>query len=210
MLKVISFDVDGTLVDPLFADLVWLEGIPQLYADQYHTDVDTAKQVIIKEYDRIGEEDIRWYQLDYWFRRFHLPGSPYDVLTQYKGAIRVYDEVPQVLDRLSKKYVLIVASNAHRDFLSLTLSHIRPYFSHVFSATSDFNQVRKYEHFYRRILQQLTVNPNEAAHVGDHYTFDYEIPAKVGMYAFHLDRTGGTGLKDLKEFEKIVMELNTE
>lgn len=209
MLQVISFDVDGTLVDSSFADAVWLEGVPRLYADQYHTDVDTAKQIIIKEYDHIGENDIRWYQLDYWFRRFHLSGSPQDVLTKYKDAIKIYDEVPHVLNRLAKKYMLIVASNAHKDFLSLSLSSIKPYFTYIFSATSDFDQVGKYEQFYRDILQLLDVEPYEAAHIGDHYTFDYEIPAKVGMHAFYLDRKGGKGIKDLKEFEKKIITLDT-
>jgi FMN phosphatase YigB (HAD superfamily) len=206
-MKIISFDVDGTLVDSSFADLVWLEGVPQLYAEQYHIDVDAAKQKIITEYDRIGEDDVRWYKLDYWFSRFNLKGSYKDLLEKYKDRIVIYEEVLQVLDSLRKKYTLIVASNAHRDFLSLSLSSIKSYFDHVFSATSDFGEVGKYEWFYTKILQYVKVNPDDMVHVGDHYTFDYEIPSKLGVHAFYLDRKGGKGLKNLKEFEEKVKEL---
>ncbi len=207
MIKVVSFDVDGTLIDSTFVDLVWLEGVPTLYAEKYNVDFETAQKRVIKEYDNIGEEDIRWYQLDYWFDHFQLEGSHHELLNTYKDKIRAYEEVPSVLNRLSKKYALIVASNAHRDFLSLTLSGMESYFDHIFSATSDFEKVRKFKEFYHGILNQLHVRASEMAHVGDHYTFDYEVPKGVGIHAFFLDRKEGKGLKDLKEFEEKLMEL---
>ncbi|MBU7025603.1 MAG: HAD family hydrolase [Theionarchaea archaeon] len=209
MVTVISFDVDGTLVDSSFADRVWLEGVPHLYAEQYGIPFEIAQQKIIKEYDRIGEEDIRWYQLKYWFNHFRLEGSRYDLLNTYKNEITVYEEVFEVLPRLHKKYTLIVASNAHRDFLSLTLSTIEIYFDHIFSATSDFKRVGKYEEFYREVCRQLNVHPGEVAHVGDHYTFDYEVPRQLGIHAFFLDRTRrkGRGLRNLREFEEEILTL---
>lgn len=210
MLKVISFDVDGTLVDSAFADLVWLEGIPQLYAKKYHTDFETARNNVIEEYERIGEEDMRWYEIDYWFRRFGFRESHRDLLNRYKDSIVVYEEVPEVLEQLGRTYTLIVASNAHRDFLSLTLSSIKSYFDHIFSATSDFQQVRKHRNFYREIVEHLQVDPEEVAHVGDHPRFDHEIPLSVGIHAFLLDRTGEKGIRDLKEFEKRLMELESQ
>lgn len=207
MVKIISFDVDGTLIDSSFADCVWLEGVPQLYAERYGIPFESARELIVKEYDRVGEEDIRWYQLDYWFSYFGLGGSRHDLLSKYRDTITVYEEVFEVLNRLHKKYTLIVASNAHRDFLSLTLSSIKMYFDHIFSATSDFGQVGKYEEFYYNVLNRLHVDPGEVVHVGDHYTFDYEVPTKVGIHAFFLDRTGKKGLVNLREFEEKVKRL---
>ena len=207
MVTVISFDVDGTLIDSSFADHVWLEGVPQLYAELHSIPFETAQQKVIKEYDRVGEDNILWYQLRYWFDYFNFEGSHYDLLKKYKDKIVVYEEVFEVLNRLRENYTLIVASNAHRDFLSLTLSDIAYYFDHIFSATSDFGQVGKDEKFYYSILAQVQVDPDEAAHVGDHYRFDYEIPKKVGIHAFFLDRKGGKGLKNLKEFEENIISI---
>lgn len=207
MVEVISFDVDGTLVYPSFADHVWLEGVPQLYAKQYGIPFEIAKEKIFREYEKIGEEDIRWYELGYWFHHFHLEGSPHELLNRYKDKIMIYEEVSEVLDHLHRKYTLIVVSNAHRDFLSLTLSSIRMYFDQIFSATSDFKSARKYEQFYYEVSRQLRVTPDEIAHIGDHYTFDYEVPERLGIHAFFLDRIGGKGLKDLREFEEKITEL---
>lgn len=207
MLKVISFDVDGTLVDSSFADKVWLEGVPSLYAEQHNIDFETARTIVVNAYDSVGENDIRWYQLDYWFRRFELKESPQNLLYQHKDAVCVYREVPQILKYLNKRYTLIVASNAPRDFLSFTLSNIKHYFDHIFSATSDFDQVGKDSTFYRKICQVSKVNPEEMAHVGDHYTYDYIIPLKIGINAFFLDRDTKKGIKTLKEFQILLDKL---
>lgn len=188
MVRVISFDVDGTLVDSSFTDHVWLEGIPRLYASRHTIDIDSAKRIVREEYDKIGEEDIRWYQLDYWFNHFDLKESPHNLLDRYKYYLALYDDVIQVLESLSTDYTLIVASNAHRDFLSLTLSEIESYFDYIFSAVSDFNEVRKHEDFYWKICRTLDIRPEDMAHVGDHCKFDYEVPSSLGIHAFYLRR----------------------
>ncbi|MGD2250017.1 MAG: HAD family hydrolase [Candidatus Methanofastidiosia archaeon] len=209
MLKVISFDVDGTLVDSSFADKVWLEGVPALYAEQHTIDFETAKTIVKKAYDCVGEDDIRWYQLDYWFNRFELQGVPHNLLYQYRNFVCVYEEVPHILEHF-KEYTLVIASNAHKDFLSFTLSGIEQYFDYIFSATSDFKRVGKDKEFYQDICQILEVDPTEMAHVGDHYTFDYIIPLKIGINAFFLDREGDKGIRTLTEFEKIVENLDKD
>lgn len=204
MIQVVSFDVDGTLVDSSFADLVWLEGVPQLYAETHNVDLDTAKKIVLQEYQNVGADDLRWYELSYWFSHFNLKGSHRDFLLQYKDNVKIYEEVPGVLERLSRSHNLIVTSNAHRDFLSLTLRGIEHYFSRIFSVTSDFREPRKYERFYNKILRELKITPEELAHVGDDYVFDYEVPSSLGIKAFYLDRKGGKGFKSLREVEDIV------
>ena len=48
-LKVISFDMDGTLVSQDFADAVWLDGLPRLYAEEWGMGFDEARKYVIKE-----------------------------------------------------------------------------------------------------------------------------------------------------------------
>jgi hypothetical protein len=61
MSKVVSFDVVGTLVDFGYEDYVWKEVIPQFYARKRGVNIEEAKDYVLKEYDRIGKNDIRWY-----------------------------------------------------------------------------------------------------------------------------------------------------
>ena len=50
------------------------------------------------------------------------------------------------------------------------------YFGQIFSATSDFREVKKTPRFYQRVCEILKVRPEELVHVGDHYEFDYLVP----------------------------------
>jgi FMN phosphatase YigB (HAD superfamily) len=209
MVRVLSFDVCGTLVDCTFADYVWKEGVPLLYAEKQGISFESAKQKVMKEYNRVGGNDIRYFELDYWFQYFDLNGSRHDLVNAYKEMVIVYEEVPGILERLKTRYTLIIASLAHRDLIPLALFDIESNFDHIFSATSDFKYVKKHQRFYREITAILSVNPGDVAHIGDDYVFDYEIPKSIGMHAFLLDRTGTEGLKDLKEFELKIRELES-
>jgi putative hydrolase of the HAD superfamily len=85
------------------------------------------------------------------------------------------------------------------------------YFDRIFSATSDFGEVKKTVGFYQRICQILGVNPQEVIHIGDHYEFDYLVPRSLGIYAFYLDRSGKKNgeyvLKDLNDLENRLIDL---
>jgi FMN phosphatase YigB (HAD superfamily) len=43
-IEVVSFDLDGTLLDTGFVDSVWLEEIPRLYSVEKRVSVDDAKK----------------------------------------------------------------------------------------------------------------------------------------------------------------------
>jgi len=84
------------------------------------------------------------------------------------------------------------------------------YFDQIFSATSDFREVKKTIEFYQRICQILGVSPQEIVHIGDHYEFDYLVPRRLGIRAFYLDRSGEQKgvfiLQDLRDLEKRVLD----
>jgi putative hydrolase of the HAD superfamily len=107
---------------------------------------------------------------------------------------------------LSQEYSLIVTSNASREFVDIELgtTALRPYFSGVFSATSDFGQVKKTPQVYLKVCEMIDIEPAQMAHVGDHLAFDHDVPRELGIKAFYLDRTGRASgdsvLQDLGQF----------
>jgi HAD superfamily hydrolase (TIGR01549 family) len=189
-IKVVSFDVDGTLVSPGFVDAVWLEGIPRLYAAKEGLSFEQAVEYVKGEYDKIGEHRVEWYDIEYWLRQFGL-NIPYKTLfANYEDKLHLYDEVEGVLAALTEAgYELIISSNAATEFIEFQTRPIKRYFAHVFSATSDFGQVKKTNGFFARVCAILGVQPQAVVHTGDHWVFDFLNPRKIGITAYYLDRT---------------------
>lgn len=207
MPKIISFDMDGTLVDPEFTDWVWLHGIPTLYAEKANLPFEEAKHFVVEEYLKVGEGAIEWYDIKYWFRFFQLERNWKDLMHQYVDKINIYPDVNYILEGLKDKFPIILTSNAGREFIDVEMeaTGLRGYFNRIFSATSDFGEVKKTAGFYQRICQIVGARPQEIVHVGDHYEFDYLVPRSLGIHAFYLDRLGEKRgefvLQDLRELE---------
>lgn len=212
MIKIISFDFDGTIAKHTFADAFWLEGVPALYAKQQHLDVETAKKHLFEEYEKIGDNRIEWYDPGYWFDRFKLQTDWKKMLLSYRNNVEIYPEVPSVLKRLAKQYHLIISSNAKKEFIDVQLRQgkLTSYFDNVFSATSDFHTVKKVTDFYAMICHKLNISPREMIHIGDHEEFDYLSPQKIGITSYYLDRKkqvrGRHIVSDLKQFEQEILK----
>lgn len=75
-----------------------------------------------------------------------------------------------------------------------------------FSSTSDFGLVKNTVSPYRKVCSICNVSPKEVVHVGDDECFDFDVPNKLGITAYYLDRTGEhsgefvvRSLKELRE-----------
>jgi len=190
MIRVISLDMDGTLVKSRFVDKVWMEGMPMLYAEKTGLDFPVAKEYVVGEYMKIGSDKLEWYDLLYWIERFGLKVGKDELLQMYEDEIETYPEVQEVLDLLAESYELVVTSNAAREFIDIELEGLSDYFSETFSATSDFREVKKSPLIYGTVCAHMGAKPFEVLHIGDHYNYDYESPLEAGLDALFLDRKG--------------------
>lgn len=207
-MKVISFDLDGTLVSTDYVDAVWLERIPQIYANKYGISFEEAKKHVEEEYLKIGPEALEWYDLDYWIKKFDLNVKSEDVLKSCTEKLYLYPDASEILDKFSKEYELIIVSNASHPFIEIETNFlgIKKYFRKIFSSVSDFKKTKKDEEVYRKVCKIIGKNSDEIVHVGDNYEFDYLVPSKVGIKAFYLDRkemmNGENVIKNLLELEE--------
>jgi putative hydrolase of the HAD superfamily len=203
-MKVISFDVDGTIVERSFMDRFWNELIPKLYAEKHGTSREEALEFVKKSYDEIGDRDVRWYLPDYWFERFQLEINLDDILEDFRGELKIYPDAMEILRRL-KSYKLIAVSNAVREILEFELSEISEYFWKTFSCPSDFGDIRKRPEIYLMICEFIDTPPSEILHIGDHPFFDFEVPRKAGIRSILLDRVGNDGhIRSLIELEDLI------
>jgi len=164
-----------------------------LYSLKSRISFEDAKKTVKKEYDRVGRGRLEWYDLRYWLKKFGINVSPNELLTSFKHRIRSFPEVPKVLDELKHRgFRLVIVTNARREFVDLELRKVgfENCFERVFSSTSDFRLVKKTTNLYQRVCSTLKIFPQEMIHIGDDRNFDFDVPKKLGILAFHLDRAG--------------------
>jgi putative hydrolase of the HAD superfamily len=188
LIRIVSFDLEGTLVDMTFSDMVWNDGLPRLYALNVGLSFNEARRFILSEYAQIGEDRVEWYDIYYWFRRLGLQGNPQDLMNSYREYVHLFPDTLNVLKRLSQKFRLIIVTNSNRLFIDVLAQPIIQYFDHTFSATSDLGLLKKNPETYRRICEVINVAPSEIVHVGDRLQDDFESPREAGVNAYLLDR----------------------
>lgn len=208
--RIVSFDMNGTLTQDKFVELVWHKGIPSLYSRAKNISFEQAKAYVSLEYDKIGEERIEWYDIKYWFQFFGLGDNWMKLLKSFEHEVKPFPEVIPVLEELGEDYQLVVTTNACQEFADVELgaAGLTGYFDRILSSTSDFSEVKKTPEFYSKVCHALQVKPEEIIHVGDHRLFDFTAPRALGIEAYYLDRSGNEEgdfiIRDLSEFRDII------
>jgi len=187
-LKIISFDVDGTLVDPEYNDLIWFNEIPQLLAKKNKISFEKAKKIALHEYNNLGEHNLDWYNIEYWISYFNFDVSRIKILEKYESQIKIFSDVIPALEELKNNYVIIAITAMPREFLTPKIKKLDKYFKYTFSAISDFKQLKNSD-LYLKISQILKENPKEIVHIGDSWNSDYLAARKAGLNALYLDRS---------------------
>ena len=200
-IRVVSFDLEGTLVTPDFSRAVWYDRIPSLYATRNGISLEKAKAEVQKEYQKVGDQRLEWYDIKYWIHHFDLDGYQ-ELLESCRNKVAYYQEAIPALSSLGKVYPLIVATGTAGEFLPYLLSRIKGCFIRIFSSVSDYRQL-KTPSFYLKICQEMGILPEEMAHVGDNWQFDFTIPREVGVNAFHLNRKGQPSLVSITNLRQL-------
>jgi len=206
-LEIISFDLDGTLVDLEYNDLIWFKEIPELVAKKKKISFEKSLKLIHEEYTKLGEHDLNWYDINYWISYFGIEISPNKIFEKYEPQVKIYPEVIPLLEELKKNFILIVITAMPREFLVPKMKKLEKYFKFSFSALSDFKELKNSE-IYSKISKAIKVHPEQILHVGDHWEFDYLAAQKAGMNAIYLDRSntkkGKFIIHNLGEVKKII------
>jgi len=205
-IEVISFDAEGTVVTPDFSQAIWHEAIPAIYAQKKGFDLAQAKKCIDEEYNKIGDQRLEWYDIEYWFSCLDL-GSPEPVIQSCLDKVAYYPEATEVLSSLAGEYELIVASGTPRELLHFLLQDVKPYFARIFSSVSHYRQLKSPD-FYLKVCEEMGVEPSQIIHVGDNWQFDFLNARQAGMNALYLDRSGRNhqeSLGDLTELKHLLI-----
>ena len=205
-IEVISFDAEGTVVTPDFSQAIWHEAIPAIYVRKRGFDLAQAKKCIYEEYNKIGDNRLEWYDIEYWFSCLDL-GSSEPVIQSCLGKITYYPEVIEVLSSLAGEYKLIIASGTPKELLHFLLQDIESFFVRIFSSVSHYRQLKNPD-FYLRICEEMDITTRQIIHVGDNWQFDFLNSRQAGIHAFHIDRSGNNhqeSLSDLAQLKQLLL-----
>ncbi|MFA5247263.1 MAG: HAD family hydrolase [Candidatus Micrarchaeia archaeon] len=204
--KVISFDLDGTLVDMDFDLYLWFEELPRLYSIQHSVSLDEAKRIMRAEYDAVGFQKREWYDLCFWIDHHKLCVNPRDVVKDLKQKITVFPDVIPALSKLkSQNRRMVVFSNTPKMFLDIKkkVDGLEGFFERTISVYSDYEKIKSNEGVFVRLASELGVKPCEILHVGDSYRLDYEPALREGCDALFLERRPGVSFDTPPANERI-------
>ena len=192
----ISFDLDGTLTDLAFVDGVWNEGLPELVAEELGIGIDEAVRLCMEAYRSEGDASIKWYQLSHWLDHFglgHIDGE--NLISGFIPRIRAFEDGLRAVAALKVLgYPLVLFSNAPRQFLDKEVQYcgLSSFFDRIISLPDDWGTVKSQEEAFVRLEELMGT---DVVHVGDHIRFDYEVPSRAGLRAYHLWRGKGPRLE---------------
>ncbi|MGC9177894.1 MAG: HAD family hydrolase [Conexivisphaera sp.] len=204
-IRVLSLDLDGTVIDRGFAEHFWMEFIPKLYAELRGIDLADAKRQVYSAYDEVGPGDVRWYMPEYWLNRFGIGADPRALILENVAWMRIYPDAEALLGRLNSEYTVIASTNSARIFAEVYQEVLGIRFDATLSCVSDFGIARKNAEFYRRVAAAIGVDPREVLHVGDDPERDVEAAIGAGFEAYLIDRKGceGRGQHCVDDLRKI-------
>ncbi|MBQ5319109.1 MAG: HAD family hydrolase [Oscillospiraceae bacterium] len=200
MIKAILFDVYGTLISTGSGSVDAARRI----LEKNNSDIDPNEfyshwKQLHKRNMRTGafisEREIFGMDLRELYEYYRISG---DYLSDVKIMLdslynrNAFDETKAVLEKLSGKYTLIIASNTDTEPLMQNFEYNNLQFDKVF--TSELLKCYKPDkQFYRRILDEIACSADEAVFVGDSGEEDVVAPKKVGMTAVWVDRKNKGG-----------------
>ncbi|MBS3163844.1 HAD family hydrolase [Candidatus Woesearchaeota archaeon] len=212
-IKVLCLDMDDTLFDTQFDELLWRREFPNAYAKQYRVTKEKAFSIVTGEYRRLWGKVRAWRDPDFWIKHFRLKTTFETLICGLRKDITLYPDVQPTLERLSRRYHLVLLTHAERKMLDIKLSagKMQKRFLRVYSVSSDFRKMVITPAVCRELCEELGVLPEEVCHLGDDAERDYAVPTAAGMHAFLIDRRGYRKephvVRDLYEFEEKLSEL---
>lgn len=191
MIKALIFDLDNTLIDRqrAFREMLVRE------FSKITNDSELIKSMTedIVSWDRNGEIS-RDITFNMWKDKYGFESpTPAELSKSWSNesgkVAYLYPDVRDTLTQLKKKYKLAVLSNGNKISQRRKLETIAIYDLLDYSLVSGEFDVNKPDpKIFHYVCEQLGLNPNECAYIGDNYRIDVEGSKNAGLYPVYVCR----------------------
>lgn len=177
MIKIILFDIFGTIIDTGNGSIKATEKILKAHHsninphDFYYKNFKPLCKSHYSKKHFYTEEEIFIKTLSQVEKKFHLHDNSKKDVKHYLKSLterKLFRETKEVLEKLSKKYTLIVASNTDTEPLLLNFKNlcIAKYFSEIYTS-EDLQAYKPQKLFFEKILKNIKYDKNKILFVGD-------------------------------------------
>lgn len=160
------FDMDGTLLDLAFDDLIWNHKLPERHAATHGISLEQSKNVLYEFYQQ-HKHTLSWYSSRFWSSKVGV--DTLQLQYDYKQRIQPRPGCMELLQTLKAKgYRCWLLTNADCDGLQLKLKQIQlaPYFE-VMVSSEEIGYAKEFYDFWRILNSRYPFDPKNCVLVDD-------------------------------------------
>ena len=187
--KVVSLDLDGTVVQRQFDYCLWgeegYEGILWQMVGK-HLGIST-RDAYSQSLDALPTVPRGTISIQAWIDHYGLPFSERDVVAAVPEKVKVYPDYPRLRELLQGRRVILATESSGAVLeRKLRETGIQEDFDQVYVAES-----LKSPEFYRSVAMEEGVHPEEIVHIGDSFAKDVISARRAGLRSYFLPTERG-------------------
>ena len=168
-LEAVILDMDGTLLDLRFDDLVWNQRLPNRYAERHGISTTEASAKIQSLMSPI-RGTLPWYCFDNWQQLTGIDLT--EIEDEVFDYVRLRPGAVEFLRRLGEiPATVVLATNADQRSMSRKIAHteIAPFFDHIFSS-HEFGYAKEAQDFWDTLHARISFDPTKVLFIDDNHS----------------------------------------
>ncbi len=162
----VLLDMDGTLLDLNFDNHFWTKHVPLRFAQANNIGIEQAKAKLFPHMQKI-RGTLDWYSVHYWSD--YLEMDVVELKHQVADLIQPRPGVIPFLEAIAgKDKLVLLATNAHRDTISIKFSRVDlgRYFDHIFTS-HELDAPKESLGFWDRLQQVMPFDKSRSLLIDD-------------------------------------------